>query len=250
MPPTRTRPRPYDVRARFVQPAVGGPGGGLTDPQGNPLEPGTTGREFGLVTRDGHVMRRVDPLGQGTFPQTQEYATSDVYKERSFVYRRPYLGMGERTQNGQVTPRYYHALERPDPRHHAGQGPQVAPRLAGRGHPGGAGAGLRGGDSPGGHDVVRPGRALRPAPRRGPGRPAAGEPGPGRGGVRPERLPLVAHRGGLRGPPPADRQRPAVLAVRRQRLGRDHRGGRGRPGPLHPVRVVEGLRLGGLQVRV
>ena len=48
-------------------------------------------------------------MGTGTFPEAQEYATSDVYKERSFVFRRTYLGLGERTQNGATTPRYYYA---------------------------------------------------------------------------------------------------------------------------------------------
>lgn len=110
MPPTRRRPWPYDVRLAFVQPALGGPGGGeVVDASGDVVPPGHTGREYGLMTADGHVARRVDPLGTGTFPEAQEYATSDVYRERSFVYRRTYLGMGERTQNGATTPRYYYA---------------------------------------------------------------------------------------------------------------------------------------------
>jgi len=92
-----------------VAPALGGPGGGqVFDPQGDPVNPGDAGREYGLMTNDGHVSRRVDPLGANTFPESQEYATSDVYKERAFVYRRPYLGMGERTQNGSTTPRYFY----------------------------------------------------------------------------------------------------------------------------------------------
>ena len=108
MPPTRNLPFPYDVRLAFVAPALGGPGGGqVFDPQGNPVTPGDAGREYGLITEEGHVSRRVDPLGAGTFPESQEYASSDVYRERAFVYRRPYLGMGERTQNGSTTPRYY-----------------------------------------------------------------------------------------------------------------------------------------------
>jgi hypothetical protein len=110
MPPTRTKPWPFDLRLAFVQPALGGPADGVVyDPAGEPVPPGKTGPEYGLMTADGHVARRVDPLGTGTFPEAQEYATSDVYKERSFVYRRSYLGMGERTQNGATTPRYYYA---------------------------------------------------------------------------------------------------------------------------------------------
>src|SRR5262245_3989481 len=110
MPPGRRPPYPYDVRLAFVQPALGGPGGGqVTDSEGNVVNPGATGREYGLMTADGHVARRVDPLGTGTFPEAQEYASSDVYRERAFVYRRPYLGMGERTQNGATTPRYFYA---------------------------------------------------------------------------------------------------------------------------------------------
>lgn len=109
MPPTRNRPYPYDLMFSFVQPALGGPGGGsVYDASGNVVAPGQAGREYGLLTADGHVARRVDPLGTGTFPEAQEYGSSDVYKERSFVYRRPYLGMGERTQNGTTTPRYYY----------------------------------------------------------------------------------------------------------------------------------------------
>ena len=130
MPPTRTRPHPYDCLLAFVQPAVGGPGGGLTDPQGKPLEPGKAGREYGLVTRDGHVMRRVDPLGAGTFPESQEYATSDVYKERAFVYRRSYLGLGERTQNGSTTPRYYYAWNAQTHGTMRGKGPRWHPASA------------------------------------------------------------------------------------------------------------------------
>jgi hypothetical protein len=109
MPPTRTKPYPFDLTLAFVQPALGGPGGGeVVDPDGNAVEPGSAGRLYGLITRDGLVSRRVDPLGTGTFPEAQEYAAADVYKERSFVYRRSYLGMGERTQNGALTPRYYY----------------------------------------------------------------------------------------------------------------------------------------------
>lgn len=110
MPPTRTRPHPYDVCLAFVAPALGGPGGGqVVDASGNPVTPGDAGREYGLMTADGQVSRRVEPLGAGTFPESQEYASSDVYRERAFVYRRPYLGMGERTQNGSTTPRYFYA---------------------------------------------------------------------------------------------------------------------------------------------
>jgi hypothetical protein len=78
------------------------------DPSGDVVNPGETGREYGLMTSGGTVTRRVDPLGAGTFPESQEYATSDVYRERAFVYRRPYLGTGERTQNGSTTPRYFY----------------------------------------------------------------------------------------------------------------------------------------------
>lgn len=110
MPPTRARPWPYDLRLSFVQPALGGPGGGtVVDAEGDVVSPGTAGVEYGLMTADGHVARRVDPLGTGTFPEAQEYGSSDVYRERSFVYRRPFLGMGERTQNGATTPRYFYA---------------------------------------------------------------------------------------------------------------------------------------------
>jgi hypothetical protein len=119
----------------FVQPATGGPGGGLTDSAGRPVEPGAAGREYGLVTRDGHAMRRVDPLGSGTFPEAQEYASSDVYKERSFVYRRPYLGMGERTQNGATTPRYFHAWNAQTLGTMRGKGPRWHPADADGGTP-------------------------------------------------------------------------------------------------------------------
>lgn len=128
MPPTRRRPWPYDLRFAFVQPALGGPGGGsVYDSQGNPVLPGQVGREYGLMTVDGTVARRVDPLGAGTFPESQEYATSDVYRERSFVYRRSFLGMGERTQNGATTPRYYYAWNAQTYLTMRGQGPAWHP---------------------------------------------------------------------------------------------------------------------------
>ncbi len=128
MPPTRNRPWPYDLRFAFVQPALGGPGGGtVVDSSGDVVRPGQSGREYGLMTADGHVARRVDPLGTGTFPEAQEYATSDVYKERSFVYRRSFLGMGERTQNGTTTPRYYYAWNAQTYLTMRGQGPRWHP---------------------------------------------------------------------------------------------------------------------------
>jgi len=128
MPPTRTRPWPYDLRLAFVQPAVGGPGGGtVVDASGEEILPGEVGPEYGLMTADGHVARRVDPLGTGTFPEAQEYAASDVYKERSFVYRRPFLGMGERTQNGSTTPRYYYAWNAQSYLTMRGRGPKWHP---------------------------------------------------------------------------------------------------------------------------
>lgn len=128
MPPSRNRPYPYDCLLSFVQPAVGGPGyGEVVDAAGEVVPPNSAGREFGLVTRDGAVLRRVDPLGSGTFPEAQEYAASDVYKERSFVYRRPYLGMGERTQNGQTTPRYYYAWNAQSYGTMRGKGPRWHP---------------------------------------------------------------------------------------------------------------------------
>ena len=75
-------------------------------------------------------MRRVDPLGQGTFPESQEYATSDVYRERSFVFRRNFLGMGERTQNGPSTPRYYFAWNAQTHGTMRGKGPRWHPASA------------------------------------------------------------------------------------------------------------------------
>jgi len=93
------------------------------DAEGVVVDPGSAGREYGLVTRDGNVLRRVDPLGGNTFPESQEYASSDVYRERSFVYRRPYLGMGEHTQNGSTSPRYYYAWNAQTHGTHRGRGP-------------------------------------------------------------------------------------------------------------------------------
>ena len=60
------------------------------------------------MTADGHVPRRVDPLGAGTFPEARSTPPPTSTRSASFVYRRPYLGMGERTQNGATTPRYYY----------------------------------------------------------------------------------------------------------------------------------------------
>ena len=58
VPPTRNLPFPYDVRLAFVAPTRAGPGGGqVFDPQGNPVTPGDAGREYGLITEEGHVSR-------------------------------------------------------------------------------------------------------------------------------------------------------------------------------------------------
>jgi hypothetical protein len=61
----------------------------------------------GLMAREGMVGRRITPVSNAV-PTDQSYESSDLYQERSTVFRRPLLGFGGTTQAGVAggTPRY------------------------------------------------------------------------------------------------------------------------------------------------
>lgn len=83
---SRNRPWPYELELLVGDPSDGG-------------------LRVGLMTREGLVGRRIKPLPPPN-PSAQDYATSDVYEERSFAYRWPYLGFGDATEARVATPRY------------------------------------------------------------------------------------------------------------------------------------------------
>lgn len=55
------------------------------------------------------VGKKVQPLGN-VVPNSAEYGNEDLYRERSFAFKRPVLGMGERVQATPYSPRYRYAL--------------------------------------------------------------------------------------------------------------------------------------------
>jgi hypothetical protein len=90
------RPYPYDLRLRV----------------GDPADPVNPGIDVGLMATGGLVGRRLTPVS-GAVPTDQSYESSDVYQERSYVYRWPLLGFGDSTEarpgasgGGGNTPRY------------------------------------------------------------------------------------------------------------------------------------------------
>ena len=203
----------------------------------------------GLMLRDGIVGRRVLPMTNFQAP-VQEEQTSDIYRERSYSWRKMSLGYGDFTQQSNGAPaRYFYASNAWHAGAMRGLGPRLRQLTPGRGR--GRGGRLRGGrprhrGHPR-HPPLRRRRALRAA---------LGGAHRGRAGAVPR--PRRRDRGALldaldgRGPRAAGRavphrqpqpHRPPV-ALPGRGLDRPHRR-RGAPRRLragHGARAVAGLR--------
>ena len=79
----------------------------------------------GLMLRDGIVGRRVLPMTNFQAP-VQEETTSDIYRERSYSWRKMTMGYGDFTQQSNGAPaRYFYASNA----WHAGAMRGLGPRL-------------------------------------------------------------------------------------------------------------------------
>lgn len=77
----------------------------------------------GLIVREPMVGRKIQSLA-GTVPNTAEYGNDDVYRERSFVFGRATLGMGESVQRTHAGHRYRYAKNCWFAGHKRGKGPK------------------------------------------------------------------------------------------------------------------------------
>jgi len=86
-PFSRRRPWPWDARLQIGEP---------------PDE-----SDVGLVIPDELVGKSVQSMANAV-PNSQEYGTSDLYRERSAAFRGPLLGYGEGSQRSQSLSRYHY----------------------------------------------------------------------------------------------------------------------------------------------
>lgn len=81
----------------------------------------------GLRLKEGVMGKRVLPLENYQAP-VQEYGTDDLYRERSFTFRRAYSGMGDSTQQSQgIPPRYFYGKNAWHAGAYRGRGPRWHP---------------------------------------------------------------------------------------------------------------------------